>query len=189
MRDTRGELLAEAELLVRRRGFSGFSYADLADEVGIRKASIHHHFPTKADLASALLVSFDARYDALMADIVSTTPDALDRVRAYARLYLEGVEKGLGCLCAAFAAELESLPDALRSDLARFFAKHVAWLERILAEGVVEGTIHSDVEPAPQARMIVAALEGALMIERILDGSTGFVGSVSAIERALRPTG
>lgn len=187
MRDTRAELLAEAELLIRRRGYSGFSYADLAQGVGIRKASIHHHFPAKTDLALALLGMFDARYDTLMAEIVRSHPGGLDRVRAYARLYLEGVEKGLGCLCAAFAAELESLPDGLRTGLSRFFAKHVAWLGGVLAEGMRDGTIRPDINPASQARVIVAALEGALMMERLLDGPTGFTGSVAAIEDALRP--
>ena len=187
MRDTRAELLAAAELLIRRRGYSGFSYADLADSVCIRKASIHHHFPAKTDLAAALLASFDGRYDAAMAEITRTSSGGLVRVRAYANLYLEGVEKGLGCLCAAFAAELDTLPDALRADLSRFFAKHVGWLERVLAEGVADGTIRADIAPAPQARMIVAALEGALMMERVLDGPSGFAGSFSALENALRP--
>ena len=93
MRDTRVVLLADAVLLIRRRGYSGFSYADLAESVGIRKASIHHHFPTKSDLATALLASFDARYDVAMAEILLTFSNGLDRVRAYAHLYLEGVEK------------------------------------------------------------------------------------------------
>ena len=187
MRDTRTELLAEAELLIRRRGYSGFSYADLAEGVGIRKASIHHHFPTKSDLAVALLASFDARYDLALADIMRQSPDALERVRAYGRLYLEGLEKGLGCLCAAFAAELDTIPDALRVDLSRFFAKHIAWLEGTLTQGLGDGTIRSSVAPASMARMIVAALEGALMMERVLDGPSGFADSFSALEDTLRP--
>ncbi|MDP2026901.1 TetR/AcrR family transcriptional regulator [Sulfuriferula sp.] len=41
--------------MVQRRGFNDFSYADIANEVGIRKASLHHHFPTKTDLGLALI--------------------------------------------------------------------------------------------------------------------------------------
>lgn len=189
MRDTRAVLLAEAELLIRRRGFSGFSYADLSAEVGIRKASIHHHFPSKADLALALLAFFDARYDAAMAEIRDRVPDGLGRVRAYATLYLEGVEKGLGCLCAAFAAELDSLPDPLRTALRRFFAKHVGWLEQVLTDGIADGSIRADLAPAPQARLVVAALEGALMMERLLDGPAGFAGTLATIEGMLGAPG
>jgi TetR/AcrR family transcriptional repressor of nem operon len=187
MRDTRAEILNEAETLIRGRGYSGVSYADLADRVGIRKASIHHHFPTKADLAVALLAGYDARYDFALAEILAATDDGLARIRTYAALYLQGVEKGLGCLCAAFAAELDTLPAPLRADLSRFLTKHVGWVVRVLTEGRANATIRASVEPAPYARMIVAALEGALMMERTLDGAHGFTTAFAAIEDALRP--
>ena len=106
MRDTRASLLSEAEILVRGRGYSGFSYADLAEAVGIRKASIHHHFRTKEALAQALIEAYDARYDAALDDISGQTADGVARIEAYGRLYLGGVERGLGCLCAALAVEL-----------------------------------------------------------------------------------
>src|SRR6195952_1496346 len=83
MRDTRGDLLFEAEVLIRSRGYSGFSYADLADAVGIRKASIHHHFPTKADLAVALVAAYDERYDGALQQIIAHHQDAVARIDAY----------------------------------------------------------------------------------------------------------
>ena len=187
MRDTRTQILSEAEALIRGRGYAGVSYADLAAVVGIRKASIHHHFPTKADLALALLSAYDARYDEAMAGILAGTDDGLARIRAYAGLYAGGVEKGLGCLCAAFAAELEMLPRDLRSALSAFFTKHIAWIETVLAGGLADGTIGASVRPEAYARMIVAALEGSLMMERTLDGTIGFAGMFAAIEDALAP--
>lgn len=187
MRDTRAEILQEAEALIRGRGYSGVSYADLADMVGIRKASIHHHFPTKADLAVALLASYDVRYDAALAAIRAETTDAIERIRGYSQLYMQGVEKGLGCLCAAFVAELNTLPDDLKRDLTAFFKKHVGWIEAVLVEGRDNGTIRASVEPRRYAKMIVAALEGALMMERALDGPIGFASAFAAIEDSLRP--
>jgi TetR/AcrR family transcriptional repressor of nem operon len=44
-----------AEQLVQTRGFNGFSYADIAAEIGISKASLHYHFPTKAMLGERLI--------------------------------------------------------------------------------------------------------------------------------------
>lgn len=187
MRDTRAEILHEAETLIRGRGYAGVSYADLAEIVGIRKASIHHHFPTKADLAIALLRAYDSRYDVALADILAATDNGLARVRAYANLYSEGVEKGLGCLCAAFAAELDTLPRQLRADLTAFLTKHIAWIEHVLTAGRANATIRATVTPGAYARMIVASLEGALMMERTLDGPIGFAGAFTAIEDALRP--
>lgn len=173
--------------MVRKRGYAGFSYADLAKAVGLRKASIHHHFATKADMAIALLASYDARYDLALSAILRNEPDAGTRIMRYAALYLDGVEKGLGCLCAAFAAELDELPQQLRADLKRFFAKHVRWLETVIDEGRARGTIRSDIEPAAFARMIVSLLEGSLMMERALDGARGFGATLGALRKVLDP--
>ena len=186
MRDTRAELLQEAETLIRGRGYSGFSYADLSTVVGIRKASIHHHFPTKIDLAVALLHAYRARYAAGLDAIVAASNDGVARIDAYAAFYLQGVEKGLGCLCAALAAELDSLPAGLRADLAAFFESHVTWLEGVLRQGKANGTIRADVHAPTTARMIIATLEGALMMERVAAGPSGFRGIQTALRASLR---
>jgi TetR/AcrR family transcriptional repressor of nem operon len=186
MRDTRHELLMEAELLVRTRGYSGFSFAHLADVVGIRKASIHYYFRTKDDLAVALVAAYDARYDEALAAIIAASDDGLARIEAYGGLYLRGAEKRLGCLCAVLATEFDSLPERLRADIAAFFAKHVAWLERVLNDGQSNGTITREIDPAAGARMIVAALEGALMMERVLAGGIGFKAALEALKQTLR---
>jgi len=186
MRDTRGELLLEAEALIRRHGYSGFSYADLALAVGIRKASIHHHFPTKENLAAALVAAYDERYDAEIDRITSETRDTIERVAAYGQLYLQGVEQGLGCLCAVLAMELDNLPDRLRIEIVGFFGKHILWLEAILREGLANETVRSDIDPAAHARMIIATLEGALMMERVMAGPAGFRSALGALTDSLR---
>ncbi len=187
MRNTRTALLDAAELLIRQRGYAGFSYADLAGFVGVSKASIHHHFPAKADLALALLDAYDARYDVALATILDDHGDGVARVRAYADLYRAGVERSLGCLCAAYAAELASLPDALRDGLGRFFAKHVAFIERVLADGQRDGSVAAGLDPATHARLVVASLEGALMMERVLGGAAGFASALDALAATMRP--
>ena len=186
MRDTRTELLIQAESLVRGRGWSGFSYADLAEAVGIRKASIHHHFRTKDDLGAALVAAYGERYDAALAEILRAHPAGIDRIEAYGRLYLGGVEQGLGCLCAALATEGDALPGRLRGDVVAFFARHVSWLEQVFRDGVADGSIRSDLDPASHARLVVATLEGALLLERLLGGAKAFAGTLTALSERLR---
>ncbi|GJD43882.1 Transcriptional regulator AcuR [Methylobacterium cerastii] len=186
MRDTRTELLIQAETLVRGRGWSGFSYADLAEAVGIRKASIHHHFRTKDDLGAALVAAYGERYDAALAEILSAHPAGIDRIAAYGRLYLGGVEQGLGCLCAALATEGDALPERLRADVVAFFARHVSWLEQVFRDGAADGSIRPDLDPATHARLVVATLEGALLLERLLGGPDAFAGTLTALTERLR---
>jgi TetR/AcrR family transcriptional regulator, transcriptional repressor for nem operon len=184
--DTREKLLAAAEVLVRKRGWSGFSYADLAEAVGLRKASIHHHFPSKEDLGYALIEAYGERYDRALEKIVAESDDGLARVEAYAKLYLHGLREEQGCLAAAMAAELAILPARIRAAVAIFFERHIGWLKRILTEGRANGTIGADVKPAQSARLIVATLEGALMMERLLGGPAGFKDTMAALRKSLK---
>ncbi|HLH11625.1 MAG TPA: TetR/AcrR family transcriptional regulator [Methylovirgula sp.] len=188
MPDTRDKLIAEAEVLVRTRGYAGFSYADLAEAVGIRKASIHHHFPTKEDLGLALIAAYGKKYDRALDEIWRKTEDGLKRVEAYAELYLHGLREEQGCLAAAMATEIGILPERIRDGVAQFFERHVAWLARVLSEGRANGTIRDDVSPAQHARMIVATLEGALLMELLLGGPAGFKDTLSALRKSLKPS-
>ncbi|ACK50309.1 transcriptional regulator, TetR family [Methylocella silvestris BL2] len=185
--DTRQRLLVCGEALVRTRGFNGFSYADLASAVGVRTASIHYYFPSKTDLGVALIASYDQRYDAAMAQIVRSTEDGVRRIRAYADLYLDGLEQNLGCLCAILAITPDFLPVEMRDAVGRFFKKHFHWLEQMIEEGRANGSIRADADPQRQARIIIALLEGALLMERMLDGEKGFRSVVAAMESQLRP--
>lgn len=185
MRDTRSELLIQAETLLRSRGYAGFSYADLSEAVGIRKASIHHHFPTKVDLGAALVAAYDARYSDAMAAIRADVLDGPGRITAYGRLYLGGVEQGLGCLCAALAIEGEALPERLRGDIVAFFRRHLAWLEEVLREGMADGTLRPGLDPAMHARSILATLEGALLMERLFASPTAFGDTLGAMVSGL----
>jgi len=174
MRDTRHELIEAAEVLVRTRGYSGFSFAQLSDVVGIKKASVHHYFKTKDDLARALIAAYDKRFDDDLETIKTKSDDAIDRIQAYGTLYVSGVEKSLGCLIAVMATEFVTLPDTTRADLSAFFAKHNKWLETVLKEGVRKGQIRSGLDIPASARLIVSTLQGALMMERVIGNPASF---------------
>lgn len=185
--ETKTALLKEAEILIRRRGYSGFSYANLSDSVGIRKASIHHHYPTKEMLVVAVLQAYRGRYAKGLSSIASKHISALDRIEAYGRLYLTGVEQSLGCLCAALAAELETLPESLRTGTVEFFQEHITWLENVYTEGLASGEVRKTLKAKEAARMIVSTLEGALLMERMVAGPQGFKLTLSALRKSLSP--
>ena len=54
---TTGRIIEAGRQLMMMRGYNGFSFADVAEAVSIRKASVHHHFPAKADLAVAFCLA------------------------------------------------------------------------------------------------------------------------------------
>ncbi|HUB63441.1 MAG TPA: TetR/AcrR family transcriptional regulator [Methylocella sp.] len=182
---TRRRLIAEAEVLVRTRGFAGFSYADLAKAVGLSKATIHHHFPAKEDLGAALIANYKERYDAALDAIWKKSTSGIARIEAYAKLYLDGVRQDQGCLCGVMASERDILPQRLRYGIARFFEEHLVWLQRVLEAGIENGTIRPGVDPAPQAKLVLSALEGMIMLGRLFGDKSSFDTSADALGKSL----
>jgi TetR/AcrR family transcriptional repressor of nem operon len=182
---TRARLIATAEALVRKRGYAGFSYADVADAAGLRKASIHYYFPTKEDLGVALIESYRKRYDAALAAIWEESELAAVRISAYARLYREAFGQDEGCLCGVLACERDILPRRLRDGITQFFEAHLSWLERILEAGIRSGTVRRDIDACAHAKLVLSALQGALMLGHISGSAEGLDATAASIVRSL----
>ena len=139
--DTATRILDSAESLVQMRGFNGFSYADVAAELALTKASLHYHFPGKAELGRALIARYAERFNAALAGIDASGGDAPAKLRAYARLYADVLRERRMCLCGMLAAEYQTLPEPMREAVIGFFDENETWLEGVLAPGRDEGTL------------------------------------------------
>jgi len=188
MPETRARLLAEAEVLLRTKGYAAFSYADLAERIAIRKASIHHHFPTKEALLAALVDEYLAKFIATLADLAATRIDARDRLRAYSRLFLEGMERGLLPLCGALSAERAALPDAMRPVIARFFQLHVDWLVEQIDDGIAAGVLKPDVDALETAHLLLGALEGGSFVAWALEDNAPVLSAFETSMRSIETT-
>ena len=163
---TTTRILDSAESLVQVRGFNGFSYGDVATELGITRAALHYHFPGKAELGRALIVRYATRFNAALAGIDASGADAPTMLGAYARLYADVLRGQRMCLCGMLAAEYQTLPEPMREAVLGFFDENETWVERVLIRGRDEGTLAFAGEPREAARLIVSALEGAMLVAR-----------------------
>lgn len=165
--DTQTRLLELAETAMRRHGYGGFSYADIAREAGIRKASIHHHFPTKADLGLAVLDRYADRHLAMLGDIRVTSRLGGQALARTIALYREALGSGDNlCLLVALAGDANALPPAMRDMLAAATAATTACLEEILLIGRKDMSISVAGDPAVEATSILALLHGAQLLVR-----------------------
>jgi TetR/AcrR family transcriptional regulator, transcriptional repressor for nem operon len=165
---TAEEILGLAQALIQSRGYSAFSYQDIANSLGIRKASIHYHFPSKAELGIAVVdryaKHFRASLESIAADEKHSSMAMLDH---YMKPYFEFAKTSdKVCLCGALAGEIPALPDELRKRVERFFEEHQAWLAEILARGLARKEFVFSVKPAKMARLVFGALQGALLVKR-----------------------
>jgi TetR/AcrR family transcriptional repressor of nem operon len=164
--NTASRILDSAESLVQIRGFNGFSYADVAGELSLTTASLHYHFPGKAELGRALITRYAERFNAALAGIDQEGGDAPAKLRAYARLYADVLRDHRMCLCGMLAAEYQTLPAPMREAVIGFFDENEGWVEGVLAQGRDEGALAFEGSPREAARLIVSALEGAMLVAR-----------------------
>jgi TetR/AcrR family transcriptional regulator, transcriptional repressor for nem operon len=159
-------ILDVAERLVQARGFNGFSYADVAEALGISKAALHYHFPGKAELGEALIERYAARFAEALVAVDATVHDAHAKLRAYARLYADVFQDERMCLCGMLAADYATLPDPMRRRVVQFFDDNETWLARVLDEGREAGTLRFTGSAKEVARTIVGGLEGGMLVAR-----------------------
>ena len=158
--------LDEAERLAQTRGFNGFSYADVAAAVGITTASLHYHFPGKADLGRALVERYTTAFAGALAAIESRTVRAAARLEGYAKLYDDVLAAGRMCLCGMLAAEYETLPSPVQRSIRAFFDANEHWLTDVLERGLADGDLRFRGSARDAARQWISTLEGAMLLAR-----------------------
>lgn len=163
---TMDRILDVAERLVQVRGYNAFSYADVAEAVGIRKASLHHHFPGKADLGAALVARYHGAFFDALAAIDARGANAVERLERYVEVYGSVLRGKRMCLCGMLASEVATLPKAMREGLSRFFDENERWLQRVLEEGRERGELRFEGPAAVTASVFVTSLEGAMLVAR-----------------------
>lgn len=181
--NTAERIIDEARRLIMTRGYNGFSYADIAETVGIRKASIHHHFPAKSDLARAVVEQSRTMIAAQTALLAEAEPEAAAQLRAYTGYWERCIldDSAPFCVAAMLAAELPSLPDDLAGAVRAHFAELTGWLARVLALGVRQGSVSLTGSPGEEADAFMSAVYGAMLSARAFGDPARFAAITEAL--------
>ena len=165
--DTRQRILDSAQRLTQTRSFHGFSFQDIADEVGVRKASLYHHFDSKDEVAVAML---KRAADWVRAELKKTEErEPKERLEAYFDIFHQIYGKGERmCPGGSFAAVFDAVSSPVQTAVHRFAKMHVDWLEDVVRDGVEQGQFTiGDQRPRDVAAQIAAAVQGALLVGRL----------------------
>lgn len=156
-----------AEGLIQQHGYNGFSYDDVAQLVGIKKPSIHHHFPKKGELVAVVAQRYTHRFRKELLSIEGQHAKAPDRLTAYSALFERTFAKDRRlCVCGMLGAESDSLPDAVASEVDRFFKVNLDWLTLVVADGQHAALITSNSSAEALAEAFLCALEGSMVVGR-----------------------
>lgn len=175
-------ILDTAQRIMQTVGYNGLSFRDVAAEVGIKSASVHYHFPTKAQLAVAVTRRYTDNLVNIVAGLSAQHPSPADTLAAYVGIFRNTVgQTGRICLCGMLAAEADAVPPEVQEEVRRFIDLNVDWLSGIIAHASDVAAAKGDARD--QALALFAALEGAMLIAR---GSGDFSRFDTIIRQFLR---
>ncbi|NKK63042.1 TetR family transcriptional regulator [Rhizobium leguminosarum bv. viciae] len=187
---TSDEILASARALIMTGGYNGFSYADIAAVVGIRKASIHHHFPSKTDLVRTLVMRYREDAEAGIAGLEQRVRDPLALLQSYAGHWAQCIEDASRpfCVCALLASELPALPPEVAAEVKAFFRFLSAWLNSVMERGARDGSLTLASEPRVEAEAFMASVHGAMLSARAYGTPEVFATILAPTLQRLSPT-
>ncbi|PQO28137.1 TetR/AcrR family transcriptional regulator [Blastopirellula marina] len=187
----REEILRCAQSLIVAGGYNGFSYADISKVVGIRNASIHHHFPSKVDLVVAAVEQQRAAIQAQIEAVENDAPNAMEQLLAYVDYWKRCIEDQSApfCLAGVLAVELPGLPPEVGIAVKGHFNDLGLWLNRVMTLGVEQGTIQLELEPGVSSQFFQTTIYGAMVMARAYNDPRKFNFVVDAFLARMRVDG
>ena len=184
--NAREAILAAARRTAQAHGYGGLNFRDIGAEVGIKAASIYHHFPGKAELGAAVAKRYWEDAAANLEALSAANSDPKKALRAYPGLFRRSLEQdNRMCLCSFMSAEYDDLPDTVKAEVQAFADVNVAWLARMLAAASGSGGKVSGKKHEAKARAIYAAVAGAQLMAR----SRADLGLFDALIASFRESG
>jgi TetR/AcrR family transcriptional repressor of nem operon len=161
--NAREDILAAAKLVAQAHGYAGLNFRDLAQQVGIKAASIYYHFPSKADLAAAVAKRYWQDSAAYLESLSQSSSGPLEALRRYPETFRWALENDNRiCLCSFMAAQFDDLPDLVKTEVQAFTDVNIAWLKKTLIAAKVVGPKEAE----RRARAIYSGIMGAQLMAR-----------------------
>lgn len=186
--NTSNRIRETAHDLIAERGYFGFSYADIADVVGIRKASIHHHFPSKVDLVVKTLRDYRSTLVDASTSLDGAGVDPLERIERYVQFWAECINSNRRpiCIAALLSAEFPALPEPVKAEVQTHFKYLVSWIKATLDEGARSGRLHLEHSAEIEAQSFVALVHGAMISARTFGSPALFHSVTNGALKSLR---
>jgi TetR/AcrR family transcriptional regulator, transcriptional repressor for nem operon len=172
--ETKENIIKQAAELFNLKGYAGSSIADIMSATGLKKGGIYNHFQSKDEIAVA---AFDYAYSCSSKRVwqsVRQKKNAIERLQTLVSAYLDYVDDPPipgGCPIMNTAIESDDTHPILRDRVQQVVNEWRSLICRIIEKGIKKGEINTNVEPDVIATIIIATVEGAIMMSKLYGDS------------------
>jgi AcrR family transcriptional regulator len=164
---TRETIVDKADQLIRNKGYNAFSFKDISNDIGIKTASIHYHFPSKSDLGVATVKEHIDRYEALKKEVADKSP--LLKLEAFLAVQTRIAYENKVCIVGSLATDLNTLDESIKDELKLFAQLVLNWLTEVLTEGKEQKIFDFEISPRTKALMIITNMVAIVQLSRLTD--------------------
>ncbi len=180
---TRDQILKLSDKLIRDKGFNGFSFHDISKTIGIKTASIHYHFPTKADLGVATVKGHLKSLEEIKKTIANKSP--FQKLEAFFSIYVKVKSEKSVCLVGSLATDLNTVDGKVKVELKNLATAILELVTETLEDGKSKGVFHFQIPARTKALMIITNMLGIVQLMR-LTGEQDFEAMKGSIVKELK---
>ena len=185
--DKAREIVACTKALLAVGGYHSFSYADISAAVHISKPSIHHHFPSKAELVQTVVAVYREEARVGITKLNQHARGPLEQLKGYTNFWatcLRNRDTSF-CVCAMLATELPTLPSQVATEVRGHFADLTEWVTKVLTLGAAEAVFILQGSARTEALALIATVHGAMLSARAHDDPDVFAEILRPVLRRL----
>lgn len=162
---TKEQIIQVADSLIRDKGYNAFSFFDISNAVGIKKASIHYHFPQKIDLGIAVIDYHIENFHKMKKDFEDKSP--LQKLDKFLSIYRNIKNDNKICIVGSLSTDYNTLDIGIIEHLKIFSEQVLNWVIAWLKYGQEQGTFHFKGEPRTKAVLLISTMIASVQITRL----------------------
>ncbi|MDF1663412.1 MAG: TetR/AcrR family transcriptional regulator [Planctomycetota bacterium] len=185
-RDTKNQILDIAEALLQERGFHAFSYQHIASKLGVKNAAIHYHYPSKNDLAVALVARYRRRFSRWSENLAKENAAPWPCFESYIETCRYLIESNKICVLGMMAAEFNTMAEEVQREIQLLQDEVVSYFSDLLKRGQEQGEFSFLGDAAHKALVLTCQLQGAMQFAQV-KGSGVYNVVVDQLRAELKP--
>lgn len=181
-------ILDVAQDMLQKGGLQAFSYRDISARIGIRTASIHYYYPTKTDLAQAIVTRVRRQFTGALEEIDASTADPLLRLEKFCGIFLNTLgEVDRLCPVCMLAMGQDAIPPRVRREVREFWMQGERWVAENIERLRGQRKFPPPVKSSRLAQTWMATLEGAMVAARAFNERARLVNAIAVLFAGLSP--
>ena len=171
MASTKDTIVQLGDELMRMKGYNAFSYADISKKIGIKNAAVHYHFPSKPDLAVAIVDWHSDHFQRFVEKAASRNES--DQIKMFLNFYSSIQLSGKLCVIGSFATDWNSMDERVQKEVQKFTNTVLEWLTSTLENGKRKDLLTFNTTAKTEALKVLTNMFAGTQLARIT-GSEDF---------------